>query len=45
VSGIALRFAMRVVNELGKKIEGFSPDALRALQERMWRGNVRQLRV
>ena len=36
---------MRVANELGKKIEGFSPDALRALQEYQWPGNVCQLRV
>jgi transcriptional regulator with GAF, ATPase, and Fis domain len=40
---LALRFAMRVANDLGKKIEGFSPDALRALQEYQWPGNVREL--
>jgi DNA-binding NtrC family response regulator len=40
---LALRFAMRVANELGKKIEGFSPDALLALQTYQWPGNVREL--
>ncbi len=40
---LALRFAMRVANDLGKKIEGFSPDALSALQTYQWPGNVREL--
>jgi len=40
---LALRFAMRVANDLGKKIEGFSPDALAALQTYQWPGNVREL--
>jgi DNA-binding NtrC family response regulator len=40
---LALRFAMRVAAELGKKIEGLSPDALEALQAYPWPGNVREL--
>jgi DNA-binding NtrC family response regulator len=40
---LALRFAMRVAAELGKKIEGLSPDALEALQSYPWPGNVREL--
>ncbi len=40
---LALRFAMKVAHELGKKIEGLAPDALTALQEYAWPGNVREL--
>ena len=40
---LALRFAMRVAADLGKKIEGLSPDALEALQAYAWPGNVREL--
>jgi DNA-binding NtrC family response regulator len=40
---LALRFAMRVSAELGKKIEGLSEDALEALQAYPWPGNVREL--
>ncbi len=40
---LALRFAMRVAAEMGKKIEGLSPDALAALQSYPWPGNVREL--
>ncbi len=40
---LALRFAMKVAHELGKKIEGLSPDALSALQQYSWPGNVREL--
>lgn len=40
---LALRFAMKVAHELGKKIEGLSPDALEALQQYSWPGNVREL--
>jgi len=40
---LALRFAMRVAAEMGKKIEGLSPDALAALQTYPWPGNVREL--
>jgi len=40
---LALRFAMRVAAELGKKIDGLSPDALEALQHYPWPGNVREL--
>ncbi len=40
---LALRFAMRTANEIGKKIEGLTPDALQALQEFPWPGNVREL--
>jgi transcriptional regulator with GAF, ATPase, and Fis domain len=40
---LALRFAMRVAAELGKKIDGLSPDALEALQQYPWPGNVREL--
>jgi DNA-binding NtrC family response regulator len=40
---LALRFTMRVAAELGKKIDGLSPDALEALQQYPWPGNVREL--
>lgn len=40
---LALRFAMRVAAEMGKKIEGLSPEALAALQSYPWPGNVREL--
>jgi DNA-binding NtrC family response regulator len=40
---LALRFAMRVAAEMGKKIEGLSPEALTALQSYPWPGNVREL--
>ncbi|MFO0092901.1 MAG: sigma-54 interaction domain-containing protein, partial [Gemmatimonadaceae bacterium] len=40
---LALRFAMRVAAELGKKIDGLSPDALESLQQYPWPGNVREL--
>jgi transcriptional regulator with GAF, ATPase, and Fis domain len=40
---LALRFAMRNAAELGKKIDGLSPDALDALQQFPWPGNIREL--
>jgi DNA-binding NtrC family response regulator len=40
---LALRFAMRVAAEMGKKIEGLSPDAVDALMGYPWPGNVREL--
>ena len=40
---LALRFAMRTSAELGKKIEGISPDAIRMLQKYRWPGNIREL--
>src|SRR5690606_22862823 len=40
---LALRFAMRVAAEIGKKIEGLSQESLDALQRYPWPGNVREL--
>jgi transcriptional regulator with GAF, ATPase, and Fis domain len=40
---LALRFAMRNAAELGKKIDGLSADALDALQQFPWPGNIREL--
>ncbi len=40
---LALRFAMRVAAEIGKKIDGLSQDSLDALQQYPWPGNVREL--
>jgi DNA-binding NtrC family response regulator len=40
---LALRFALRTAAEIGKKIEGLSPDALASLQQFPWPGNVREL--
>jgi DNA-binding NtrC family response regulator len=40
---LALRFAMRCAAELGKKIDGFAPEALETLQRFPWPGNVREL--
>jgi DNA-binding NtrC family response regulator len=40
---LALRFAMRVAAEMGKKIEGLSPDAVDTLMGYPWPGNVREL--
>jgi transcriptional regulator with PAS, ATPase and Fis domain len=40
---LALRFAMRVAAEMGKKIEGLSQESLDALQKYPWPGNVREL--
>ncbi|MEI6741030.1 MAG: sigma-54 dependent transcriptional regulator, partial [Gemmatimonadaceae bacterium] len=40
---LALRFAMRNAAEMGKKIEGISPEAMEALQQYPWPGNIREL--
>lgn len=40
---LALRFAMRVAAEIGKKIDGLTQDSLDALQQYPWPGNVREL--
>ncbi|MBC8087827.1 MAG: sigma-54-dependent Fis family transcriptional regulator [Phycisphaerae bacterium] len=40
---LALRFAMKIAAELGKKIDGIAQDALEALQRYSWPGNVREL--
>ena len=40
---LALRFAMRIAAELGKKIDGIAQDAMEALQRYGWPGNVREL--
>jgi DNA-binding NtrC family response regulator len=40
---LAYRFAMRTAAELGKTLEGISPDALALLQRYSWPGNVREL--
>lgn len=36
-------FRRRLVERTGKKIEGFTPDALRILMDHCWPGNVREL--
>jgi two-component system response regulator AtoC len=43
IAVLALRFAMRTAAELGKKIDGLSPDALNAMQQYPWPGNIREL--
>ena len=43
IAVLALRFAMRTAAELGKKIDGLSPDALDAMQHYPWPGNIREL--
>ncbi len=40
---LAQHFLERVVNESGKKVRGFSDEALDALQRYRWPGNVREL--
>ncbi len=41
---LAEHFLRRFVNETGRKIRGFTPAALRKLEEYHWPGNVRELR-
>jgi len=43
IAVLALRFAMRYAAELGKKIDGLSPDALESMQHYPWPGNIREL--
>ena len=43
IAVLALRFAMRTAAELGKKIDGISPDALESMQQYPWPGNIREL--
>ncbi len=40
---LASRFALRTSEETGKPFHGFTPDALRMLQDYEWPGNVREL--
>ena len=40
---LAEHFLVRVVGECGKKVQGFSADAMTALQRYRWPGNVREL--
>jgi DNA-binding NtrC family response regulator len=40
---LAYRFAMRTAEEIGKKLEGISPEAIELLQRYPWPGNVREL--
>ena len=40
---LADHFLQRVVRETGKKVEGFTPQAMTALQAYRWTGNVREL--
>ena len=40
---LALRFALKTAAEIGKRIEGLSPDAVDSLQNYPWPGNVREL--
>ncbi|MEO6446589.1 MAG: sigma-54 dependent transcriptional regulator, partial [Gemmatimonadaceae bacterium] len=40
---LAYRFAMKTATDVGKTVTGFSPEALRLLQEYPWPGNVREL--
>lgn len=44
VTEIAAAFLARFANEEGKRFEGFTTDALAALEAAPWPGNVRQLR-
>jgi DNA-binding NtrC family response regulator len=40
---LALRFAMRTAAEIGKKIEGLSPESVDSLLQYPWPGNIREL--
>ena len=40
---LAQHFLQRVSEEAGKSVEGFTPDAIAALQRHNWPGNVREL--
>ena len=40
---LAQRFLERFASEQGKRLEGFSPEALRLLLDHTWPGNVREL--
>jgi DNA-binding NtrC family response regulator len=40
---LATRFAMRTASDLGKEVQGISPDAMLMLQAYDWPGNVREL--
>ena len=40
---LAYRFAMRTAEEIGKKLEGISAEAIDLLQRYSWPGNVREL--
>jgi DNA-binding NtrC family response regulator len=40
---LAYRFAMRTAQEIGKPLQGISPEALKLLQAYPWPGNVREL--
>ncbi|MFL5244835.1 MAG: sigma 54-interacting transcriptional regulator [Gemmataceae bacterium] len=41
---LAEHFLRRFVNETGRKIRGFTPGALKKMQDYQWPGNVRELR-
>jgi Nif-specific regulatory protein len=41
---LALHFLKRFVRETGRKLEGFTPDAIHALTSYRWPGNVRELK-
>jgi len=43
IEPIAMFFLRKYAGELKKRIEGFSPEALRLLREYAWPGNVREL--
>ncbi len=43
IEPIAMFFLRKYAGELKKRIEGFSPDAVRMLREYAWPGNVREL--
>ena len=40
---LAQHFLSKICEETGKSVDGFSPEALQALQEYNWPGNVREL--
>jgi DNA-binding NtrC family response regulator len=40
---LAYRFAMRTAAEIGKDVQGISPEAIEILQRDTWPGNVREL--
>jgi DNA-binding NtrC family response regulator len=42
---LAYRFAMRTAHEIGKPLQGISPEALKLLQVYPWPGNVRELQA
>lgn len=44
IEALASQFLNQFAHKAGKKITGFSPEYLEALQQHQWKGNIRELR-